>query len=417
MAMLLKPDQEKKLGEAYFHENTVADKSLTFFLQPVLDKISLSLPRWLSPNTITISAGVLIVSVTSLVLLHLPKLYGPVSPWVCIAGIVGVLGFVLLDNLDGRHAKNTGMCSKLGDFLDHGVDSLADPLAVLMIAIIAQGGYSIPLWLFLIGMILVCFMNYVYLWSDKHTKVCFVSDVQLEAYIFFSIIFALTAVFGSEIWIYNLRELLPLHLLPTDLEQMIPAEVPFNVFLITTALLLPLTEYYDSFTRVLKVTGSFEPFLELLPPTLVGVGLTVWGFLSPTQIFASQKLTTCLFTVVIYSLVTGRYNLARLTGEPVTLAWESYALLAVAVAVGVFRVDDSLILPAFFAVVTVATVYFYCATVIDMARILNVPVFGMKKAAAVKITPAKVVLTKAELAISSGEKRSTLKARNNGTIH
>jgi hypothetical protein len=101
----------------------------------------------------------------------------------------------------------------------------------------------------------------------------------------------------------------------------------------------------------------------------------------------------------------------------VTLAWESYALLAVAVAVGVFRVDDSLILPAFFAVVTVATVYFYCATVIDMARILNVPVFGMKKAAAVKITPAKVVLTKAELAISSGEKRSTLKARNNGTIH
>jgi phosphatidylglycerophosphate synthase len=85
-----------------------------------------------------------------------------------------------LDNLDGRHAKNTGMCSKLGDFLDHGVDSLADPLAVLMIAITAQGGYSIPLWLFLIGMILVCFMNYVYLWSDKHTKVCFVSDVQLE---------------------------------------------------------------------------------------------------------------------------------------------------------------------------------------------------------------------------------------------
>lgn len=72
------------------------------------------------------------------------------------------------------------MSSKLGDFLDHGVDSLADPLAVLMLAIITQGGYSVPLWLFLVGMILVCFMNYVYMWSDKHTKVCFVSDVQLE---------------------------------------------------------------------------------------------------------------------------------------------------------------------------------------------------------------------------------------------
>jgi len=414
--MQLKQNQKTKLGEEYFHENTVADKSLTFFLQPLLDKISLSLPRWLSPNAITLSAGLLIVSVTTLVLGSLPKLYGPVSPWVCIAGIFGVLGFVLLDNLDGRHAKNTGMCSKLGDFLDHGVDSLADPMAVLMIAITAQGGYSIPLWLFLLGMILVCFMNYVYLWSDKHTKVCFVSDVQLEAYIFFSTVFALTAVFGADIWIYNLRELIPAGVFSESVEQLLPAEMPVNVFIITTALLLPVTEFYDSFSRVLKVTGSFEPFLELIPPALIGVGLTVWGFLSTSQIFATQKLTTCLFTVVIYSLVTGRYNLARLTGEKVKLYWENYVLLAVAGAVSIFGVDDTLILPVFFGLVVVATVYFYCVTVVEMARILNVPIFGMKKATAVKITPAKVVLTKAELAISSGEKRSTLKARN-GVTH
>jgi hypothetical protein len=93
----------------------------------------------------------------------------------------------------------------------------------------------------------------------------------------------------------------------------------------------------------------------------------------------------------------------------VKLYWENYLLLAVAVAVAVFRVDDTLILPAFFALVVVATVYFYCVTVIEMARVLNVPIFGMNKAAAVKITPAKVVLTKAELSVS-GEK-STLKAR------
>jgi hypothetical protein len=279
-----------------------------------------------------------------------------------------------------------------------------------MIAITAQGGYSIPLWLFLIGMILVCFMNYVYLWSDKHTKVCFVSDVQLEAYIFFAIVFALTGVFGSDIWIYNLRELIPAGVFSESVEQLLPAQMSVNVFIITIALFLPVTEFYDSFTRVLKVTGSFEPFLELIPPALIGLGLTMWGFLSTSQIFATQKLTTCLFTVVIYSLVTGRYNLARLTGEKVKLYWENYVLLAVAVAVGVFGVDDTLILPVFFGFVVVATVYFYCVTVIQMARILNVPIFGMKKATAVKITPAKVVLTKAEL--SNGDRRPTLKARN-----
>lgn len=98
------------------------------------------------------------------------------------------------------------------------------------------------------------------------------------------------------------------------------------------------------------------------------------------------------------------------------LYWENYVLLAVAGAVSIFGVDDTLILPVFFGLVVVATVYFYCVTVIEMARILNVPIFGMKKATSVKITPAKVVLTKAELAISSGEKRSTLKARN-GVAH
>ena len=76
-----------------------------------------------------------------------------------------------------------------------------------------------------------------------------------KAYISFSIIFALTAVFGSELWIYDLRTFIPVAALPEALQQLIPAELPFNVFLITTALLLPLTEYYDSFTRVFKVTG------------------------------------------------------------------------------------------------------------------------------------------------------------------
>lgn len=93
--MVLKKDQATRLGETYFHENTVADKSLTFFLQPVLDRISLALPSWLSPNVITLSAGCLIVFSSLVLFLHIPKLYGPVSPWVCILCVIGVLGFVV----------------------------------------------------------------------------------------------------------------------------------------------------------------------------------------------------------------------------------------------------------------------------------------------------------------------------------
>lgn len=84
-----------------------------------------------------------------------------------------------------------------------------------------------------------------------------------QAYIFFSIVFALTAVFGSEIWIYNLRELIPDGVFSESVEQLLPAEMPVNVFIITTALLLPVTEFYDSFSRVLKVTGTHLSLLLL----------------------------------------------------------------------------------------------------------------------------------------------------------
>lgn len=76
-----------------------------------------------------------------------------------------------------------------------------------------------------------------------------------QAYIFFAIIFALTGVFGSEIWIYNLRNFIPMASLPENIQQMLPEEIPGNVFLISVALFLPVTEFYDSFTRVYKITG------------------------------------------------------------------------------------------------------------------------------------------------------------------
>ena len=38
--------------------------------------------------------------------------------------ILAYLAYILLDNLDGAHARNTGQSSKLGHFLDHFVDFL-----------------------------------------------------------------------------------------------------------------------------------------------------------------------------------------------------------------------------------------------------------------------------------------------------
>jgi phosphatidylglycerophosphate synthase len=39
------------------------------------------------------------------------------------------IGYAVLDNLDGKHARRTNQCSKLGAFYDHVVDGIIGPLA------------------------------------------------------------------------------------------------------------------------------------------------------------------------------------------------------------------------------------------------------------------------------------------------
>ncbi len=92
---MVKKSQIDELEKHYTHENKVEEKSLTIYLQPSLDKMALYIPRWIAPNVLTMSAGLLISLVSILIVNHIPKLYGPVSPWVCLAGIVGTVGFVV----------------------------------------------------------------------------------------------------------------------------------------------------------------------------------------------------------------------------------------------------------------------------------------------------------------------------------
>lgn len=367
----------KEEAKEYNYEAKV--EGLTVYLQPSLDWMATLIPRWLAPNVITLGGGLLILLATFIVIWNLPAFYGPVPVWVCLVAIIGTAGFVILDNLDGRHAKAINNCSKLGDFLDHGVDSIADPLSVLMMAAITQGGYSMPLWLFLIGMGLVCLTNIIYLWADRHTHIAVVSDFQLEAYSFIIGTFVLTAIFGEELWTFDLKTVLPISFLPFELGSKLPGELPLNIVLNTLALILPLTEYYDALARVLHTTGSYKPFADLLSPILLSCGLFIWDIFSTSNIFETQKMLTAFMVVMSYSFVTGRFNLCRLNGTPMTVTWEVYLLLAIGILVSVFKVDDSLILPAFFTVITLGTIHFYWISVMTIAAQLKIPILTVKK--------------------------------------
>ncbi len=77
-----------------------------------------ALPQAFSPNAMTVistlCAGVSFVLAATMV--HSP-------PALVLAGAL-ILSYVTLDNLDGAHARRTGRSSRLGEFLDHWLDTV-----------------------------------------------------------------------------------------------------------------------------------------------------------------------------------------------------------------------------------------------------------------------------------------------------
>lgn len=73
---------------------------------------------------------------------------------LCFAGLA-VWAQMILDNLDGMHARATGQCSKFGEFLDHWLDALNIPLTAAGIAMAIGVGPAL-----LVGVLLTATLVY-----------------------------------------------------------------------------------------------------------------------------------------------------------------------------------------------------------------------------------------------------------------
>jgi phosphatidylglycerophosphate synthase len=91
------------------------------------------LPARLRPNVITVTGqccAVLAAMAAAGAVGGRPYLY-PVSATLHF-------GFLFADNLDGMHARRTGQVSRVGEFLDHGLDGIASISALLTVAFIMR---------------------------------------------------------------------------------------------------------------------------------------------------------------------------------------------------------------------------------------------------------------------------------------
>lgn len=90
----------------------------------------LLIPRWVSPNALTILGLAASVGAVGAALAGAAGHTG-----MYLASAILLFVYVSLDNLDGAHARRTGQSSHLGELLDHGLDGLASGSMLLIGAI------------------------------------------------------------------------------------------------------------------------------------------------------------------------------------------------------------------------------------------------------------------------------------------
>lgn len=110
------------------HKFNSNDKSILYnhILSPFFDRMVEYIPKWVAPNLITAIGGISIILNIILVILTDYEFQGN----RILSFISGILLFLYsaADNMDGKQARRIGASSKLGQIMDHGVDSLVATL-------------------------------------------------------------------------------------------------------------------------------------------------------------------------------------------------------------------------------------------------------------------------------------------------
>ena len=80
-------------------------------IAPIYDVLARLVPRAVSPNHLTM-AGLASAAGAAVALCAVQ------AAWACWLGAAFVLGYEILDSLDGKHARNTSQSSRFGAYLD-----------------------------------------------------------------------------------------------------------------------------------------------------------------------------------------------------------------------------------------------------------------------------------------------------------
>jgi ethanolaminephosphotransferase len=123
-------------------------------------------PPWLAPNTITVSALMLVIVCHILMMIYSPTMDSDMPAWLYTMTAICLHVYQILDVLDGKQARKTGNSSPMGLMFDHGCDAFNTVINVFSVCAAFKIGPSL---LFLKYASVGFVMFYMATWEEYFT--------------------------------------------------------------------------------------------------------------------------------------------------------------------------------------------------------------------------------------------------------
>jgi phosphatidylglycerophosphate synthase len=243
------------------------------FLNPFWTWIVSYVPASVMPNTLTFVGLVCQCVSCVLAVRYSPDMEADITErWVFYAIFLLQFTYETLDAIDGKHARNTGNGSPLGQLFDHGCDSVGAVFVTLCVIVtirLGSGGWGI------LVLFLAQFTFFLSQWAEHHTHTVRtyvgyigVTEAQWAGFA----IFVTTGLFGTEHWLWTLGSLLPAWALgPLGGEAGVVGMLQLNHLVMLANISTALFVIWYNARDVYNYTNSWKPFAEFAPLLVICV--------------------------------------------------------------------------------------------------------------------------------------------------
>lgn len=359
-----------------------------YVLNPFWTRFVRIFPLWMPPNMITLTGFIFLMTSAFFGYLYSPRLDSPPPRWVHFMHGLLLFLYQTFDAVDGKQARRTNSSSPLGELFDHGCDALACAFEALAFGSTAMCGRS-TFWFWVIAAI--PFIGATWESYFTNTLILPVINGPTEGLMLIYVCHFFTTFVGAEWWAAQLGTSLPilswvpfLSGIPTY-QAVLYLAIAFGV-LPTVALNIQNVYNVNKLRKgsMLLALAMLYPFAVLL------VGVLVWDYLSPSDLFGNYPHLVVVGTGLAFGFLVGRLILAHLCDEPRGLKTSMcmsllYLPLAVANALtarlndGVPLVDEFLVLIGYCAFTGCLYLHFATSVIHEITTALGIYCFRITR--------------------------------------